>query len=231
MGLTFRRIGTVGLAVIGVSLLLMQINPKTAGAMPEGFSTPVLAFEFVRTLAEVDALFAVEEQAALADAFDRGSYVDFGYMLLYAGFLLLLALHLARQTGQPLLWLAAALAVLIFLGDALENVQLLALTEGVRNGRAYEPALSRLYFFTWLKWGGLAIYFLLLTPALFAGGWLARLTGIAAIATFALGGVAFLYRSVFNEIFALAVAGMFVLLITLAFLADVTIRTQPSFRL
>ncbi len=214
----FFKSGLIGIGVVVVSLVLMAINPAEAPKMPDGFSTPILAFEFARTEQEVVDLFGSDPavRAELVRAFDLGSWVDFGYMLLYAGFLFLFAVQVVKVNGRSLFYLAAAFAVIIFVGDLLENVQLLGITAAL--GGEYGRQLTLLPIFTWIKWGGLAVYFLLLTPYFFTQTLFARIIGILAIVTFTIGGIAFLNRSAFNEYYAKAVAGMFVLMIVYSFI-------------
>lgn len=215
----FLKSGVVGIAVVIVSLVLMAINPQEAPQMPPGFSTPVLAFEFAQSEQEVFDLFGSDPvvKAELVRAFDLGTWVDFGYMLLYAGFLWMFAVQVVRVDGRSLFYAAAVLTVIIFIGDFLENIQLLGITAALDAGNI-DRRLTLLPIFTWIKWGGLAIYFLLLTPYFLSQTLFARIISILAVVTFALGGLAFLNRSVLNEYYAQAVAGMFLLLIAYAFI-------------
>jgi len=218
MNRPFFKSGLIGIGVIIVSLVLMGINPQEVPQMPDGLTTPVLAFEFAQTEQEIVDLFGADPavKAELVRAFDLGSWVDFGYMLLYAGFLLAFAVQVARVNGRSLFYIAAAVAIIIFLADMLENMQLLGITAALETGH-FDRQLTLLPIFTWIKWGGLAIYFLLMTPYFFTKTLFARIIGILAVVTFALGGLAFLHRSAFNEYYAKAIAGMFVLLIVYAF--------------
>ena len=47
----------IGLAVLALSVMLQTTFPKEAAWMPEGFSSPVLAFEFLQTNEEVKQFF------------------------------------------------------------------------------------------------------------------------------------------------------------------------------
>jgi hypothetical protein len=218
MNQPFRKSGFIGLGVILVSLILMAINPKEVPKMPDGFTTPILAFEFVQSKQEVWDLFGKDTavRADLTRAFDLGSWVDFVYILLYGGFLFTFAVTCVRQTGNKLYWGTAVFAMIIMFGDVMENVQLLDITAAVETG-TFQQQLTLLPIFTWIKWGGLSISFLLLTPYFFTQNLFARLIGIVAIITFGLGGIAFLNRSQFNEYYALSIALMFVLMIIYSF--------------
>ena len=95
----------------------------------------------------------------------------------------------------------------------MENVQLLGLTLQLEmDGGSMAAMLERLHFYTWLKWGGLALYFLLIAPTfrrlpgLWRGVWLvASLPALLAV-------VAFFRRGLPNELLALSIGVMFLLL-------------------
>ena len=192
-----------------MSLILTLIGPRATGPLPDGFITPVMAFEFAESAAEVTTLFEPEGSAA---AMDRVNRWDFLFMTLYSLFLVTFALAAALDSGQFTLWFAAALAPLILLADVMENVQLLNLTAQLSLGGGMEPALARLHLFTWLKWGGLAVYNLLLIPYFrrLDSRW--RLVRLAAALPALAVGVALISRGLANELLALAVGLMFLLL-------------------
>jgi len=207
--------GLLGLGVLVMTAVLWLIGPRQVGPLPPGFVTPVMAFEFAADPAEVGHLFSV---AGTAAAMYRVNRWDFLYMALYNGFLVAFALACARRTGHRAYYALAALPLLIWFADALENVQLLAITR-VLTTDATEPILGqllplldRLRLFTWLKWGGLAIYFVLLWPY-FRGrtGW-ARWIGFVGLLPALLAAVALFRRGPANELMALAIGVMFVLL-------------------
>jgi hypothetical protein len=212
--------GFLGLAVIVMSLVTLAVFPQTSPGQIEGITSPIIAFEFAETPAEIYTLFGANgtpEQAAMVAAMDQGNRLDYLYMLLYSGFLFTFAMTAVRQTGQRWLYVAAVLAVLAFIGDALENVQLLAITNKLAVGD-FTAELAQLRLFTWLKWGSLATYFLLVGVGLWRGnGRFARLITIAAAITFLLGLISFAQRGPTTEPFTLAVAVMFVLLIGYSF--------------
>ena len=103
-------------------------------------------------------------------------------------------------------------AASILLADVMENVQLLNLTAQLSLGGGLESALARLHLFTWLKWGGLAVYFLLI------GNYFREQSGIwrfvwvlaGAPAIFALW--AFLLRGPTHELMALSIGVLFLVL-------------------
>ncbi|MBK8987796.1 MAG: hypothetical protein IPM39_17295 [Chloroflexi bacterium] len=211
--------GFLGLAVIVMSLVNLVTFPQESPGQIDGIGSPIIAFEFAETPEEIYTLFGANgtpEQAAMVAAMDQGNRLDYLYMLLYSGFLFTFAMTAVRETDQKWLYLAAVLAVFAFIGDALENVQLLAITDKLASGD-FAAELARLHWFTWLKWGSLAAYFLLMAGYFWTNGRLTKLLAVAGIVTFLLGLASFIQRGPATEPFTLAVALMFVLLIVFSF--------------
>ena len=215
----FVKTGLLGLAVILVSVVLMFIFPGKSGRMPDGFTVPIIAFEFMQTRDEVESLFGAPgsgERKELAAAMDLGNYLDFGYMVLYSLFLLLFSLQAARESGARYLNAGAVIALAVLAGDVLENLQLLGITAGLGSGD-YLNELLLLQKFTWLKWGGLALAFGLLSGFFFRKGIFGKVIGGIGLASLALGAAAFIQRSVVTTIFTSAVSLMFLLMIIFCF--------------
>jgi hypothetical protein len=215
----FIKTGYLGLAVITMSIILLFVFPSKAPSLPKGFITPIIAFEFVQSPDEVFQMFGGENLAIrnqMVDAMDLGNRLDFVYMVLYSMFLLLFSSTGARITKNPYFYAGAAIALAVLAGDVMENIQLLGITANLSTGDI-EPYFGLLYTFTWIKWGGLALVFLILSPWFFKGSLFSKMIGAIAIISFILGIAAFLQRSVVNEIFALSVALMFILMIIFCF--------------
>jgi hypothetical protein len=207
--------GILGLGAVIMTLVLSAVGPRPTAPLPSGFITPVLAFEFAETEAELAALFAPVGQSA-GDAvradMDRVNRLDFLYIALYGGGLLAFALTCARLTGQRLYTVAAALVVVIMAADVLENWQLLAITRDLGR-QPVDNSLLRLRLFTWLKWGGLALWFLLVRPYFQDAGRFGRFIGLVSILPLLLGVAAFFSPGLLSELFALAI-GLLSLLLT-----------------
>lgn len=223
--------GILGIGAIVMTFVLALIGPREVGPLPAGFITPVMAFEFAENSDEVSQLFA---RAGSAAAMDRVNRWDFLYMALYSGFLFTFALACARQTGNRFFYVPAALALFIWFADAMENVQLLAITRVLGDediapilGQLLPP-LNRLRLFTWLKWGGLVVYFLLLWPY-FRGlsGW-ARWIGFVGILPALPAVVAMFNRGLPNELMALAIGVMFLLLTLYSWRESLTARSAKD---
>ena len=221
----FMKTGVVGLLVVAMSIGLLAVFPSTAPNMPEGFFTPIIAFEFIETKAEVFGMFTQADGAesvneAMIAAFDLGNRLDYIYMGLYSAFLMLFSLTCARLSGKQYLYATTALSLAVLAGDALENIQLLGITSYLKRGLnsgELDAQLSLLYRFTWMKWGGLAAIFLVLAPWFLRGGRFSKTVGLSGIVCAGLGLAAFLHRSVITEIFSLSVGLMFLLMIIYCF--------------
>ena len=213
--------GIIGLVVIGMSLILMRVNPRSANELAAGFWTPIIAFEFAESETDVVLILGqigTPDQAELIDAFTRGNNLDFVYMVLYGVFLFIFAFTCVRLSGNKLFYIAAGLAVLVPIADMLENLQLQAILTGFVAGDDFSNNLARLKLFTWLKWGGLAFTFLLLTPFFTHGNAFVRFIGVYTAVPFVLGVLSYFSGGTLKEIFALSVALMFLLLIVFSFL-------------
>ena len=206
--------GILGLGAVVMTLVLSAVGPRPATPLPAGFMTPVLVFEFAETADEVGTLFAPVGQPAgdaVRAAMDRVNRLDFIYIALYGGCLLAFSLVCFRLTGQRVYLLAAALAMGIMVADVLENVQLLAITRDL-GARPIDDRLTRLRLFTWLKWGGLALWFLLMRFYFQSAGRFGRFVGWVSVFPLLLGIAAFVRPGLMSELFALSIGLLFLLL-------------------
>ncbi len=203
-----------GAAVILLSIILLAVNPRRAEKLPAGFFTPVVAFEFIQSRAEVLDLFGHETTPArsrLIHDMDLGTYIDFAYMAAYTIFLLLFTFTFIKRKGSLYFLLPAAICLAVLTGDFMENIMLLVITWGMDGD--ITPFLLMLRFFTWLKWGGLCVVFLCFIPALWRCGKLGRAICAAAVSASLLASASYIHRSLLNELFVLSVAFCFLSLI------------------
>jgi hypothetical protein len=211
MSRPFFKSGMIGILLIITSLTLMKVFPSQAPKLPQGFITPILAFEFAISRQEIEDLFGEpqsEYQEFMVSAMDLGNRLDYVYMILYSSFLFGFSITCARLSRNRRYYLAALVSILVLVGDAMENIQLLGITRKLAEGE-FEKELQLLFYFTWLKWGGLALIFLILLPYFFNGSLVAKLIALVGLITVVLAILAFFNRSVLNEIYAVSVAVMF----------------------
>ncbi len=220
MNKPFLKAGYVGLLVIVMSIILVIIFPSKAPRMPDGFFTPIIAFEFIETKAEVFQLFATTDgtiRQTMVDAMDLGNQLDFIYMSLYSLFLLIFCVKCAQISSKKFYYMGAVIAVVVLSADALENIQLLGITANLETGD-FKQYLAWLHLFTWIKWGGITVIFLVLFFWFIKGGIFSKVIASTGILSFASGVLAYLNRSVINEIFGLTVAVMFIMMILYCFI-------------
>ncbi|MEZ5571509.1 MAG: hypothetical protein R3E64_05740 [Halioglobus sp.] len=144
----------LGLATVALGLIMLFVFPASAD-LTEGFRTPIIAFEFARSDADL-AFLTGNSNTAIAnrDMMDAGHRWDAAFPFAYAGFIALLLVQLALQ-GQRWLWLGVAMALVIIPLDLRENAILLAITEALRHDASTTVLLQQLHTATWLKWGAL----------------------------------------------------------------------------
>ncbi len=219
MNRPFLKAGYVGLLMILMSLILVIIFPAKASKMPAGFFTPIIAFEFIETRAEVFQLFVSTDgkvRQAMVDAMDLGNRLDYLFMLLYSMFLMMFCLKCAAVSSKKYYYIAAVIAVVVLLADVMENIQLMGITANLETGE-FKQYLARLHWFTWIKWGGISAIFLVLFSWFIKGGMFSKIIGISGILCFVSGFLAYLNRCVLNEIFSLTVAVIFLMMIVYCF--------------
>lgn len=198
------------------SVAIIAVFPVEAGPLPRGFGSPILAFELAATRAEVETMFGApgsSQRSDLIRAMDRGNQLDYLFLVLYGSLLCAVALGLA-PTGSRSLFVTAALAPLSAAADAVENLQLFAITRSL--GGDYAIALERLNVWTRIKWGCLALALAWLAPTLFRGDRFERVVAVVCALT-GLSALAAAYqRAYFMELFALCVMLAFLGLVMVA---------------
>ncbi len=208
----FKLATVLGIFLLIVSIVLLIVNPKAQGNLPKGFFTPVIAFEFIQTNAEVSQFFKVSNVALYETSMQTGNYVDYGFMVLYTIFLLAVAIGIQKISGVNAMWLAIFLCFTALLGDALENIQIHQLINQHKSADLQEP-LYLLNIFTWLKWGAIASVFLLFSPYFLKGKVWSKIIGLCCLMCFGLCCAAFFQHGIINEIFTSSVVLVFLLLV------------------
>jgi len=118
---------------------------------------PVLAFEFARTAAHLDAVFGVVgdplRDGRIAGMI-QGNLFDYLFMVVYGSFVLAFFGASAAATGNPRWWLAGWLGPLAAGSDAIENALLLSINGDMATP---QPELSGLPLPVWIKFVALAV--------------------------------------------------------------------------
>ena len=197
----------------------MVTGPQETGPLADGFFTPIIAFEFASNVQDLNLIFYDTNSQLLQTAVTAitfGTRLDFLFMVLYGAFLFTFSLTCASLTSNRLFYLTAVLAVLAPLFDLLENLQLLAIMQQLGSGN-FIAQLGYLRLFTWLKWGALTVIFLLLIPFFQKAGVFGRFLVMFAALSFVLGVLAFFKPGLLNELFALSISAMILLMILFSF--------------
>lgn len=145
-----------GIATLVLGMVMLFVFPSKA-TLAEGFRTPIIAFEFAESEADLAFLSGTSASSRANRAMmDAGHRWDMVFPFAYAGFFAMLLLHLAAR-GHRWLWLAIPLAVLIIPLDIRENRVLIAITHALENGETITQPLRELHTATWLKWGAMGV--------------------------------------------------------------------------
>ena len=149
-----------GAAVLLLSVVMLVVFPAApVERNVPGFVSPVVGFELASTPEHVLGILGGPENPARPEAvarMNRGNRIDFLFMIaypaLYVGIVLLLRARgrLPETLGRFLLFLP----LVMWLGDLLENRQLLGLAE-LTDPAAMTSGLARLRPFTIMKWHAL----------------------------------------------------------------------------
>ena len=226
MNRPFLKIGFLGLLVIGMGSVLLMVFPSKAPWMMDGFFTPIIAFEFIQSKSEVYQLFGSPgsvDQLSMIKAMDLGNRLDYIFMVLYASFLFFFSFVCAKNTGQRYYYAASFLSLVILIADAIENIQLLRITSKIIH-HDFGKELFFLHWFTWIKWGGITIVFLILAPYFFKGRIYSKVIAALGISSFILYIFAYFNRSILNEFLGLSVSLMFLMMIVYSFI----FRAEPE---
>jgi hypothetical protein len=148
-----------GIATLIVSQSFALFMPATLAHPIPGSSiaNPVLAFEFARAPAHLDAVFGLAGDPLRPERITgmmRGNVLDYVFMLVYGSFVLAFFGATARATGSPRWWLAGWLGPLAAASDAIENALLLSINADMATP---EPELAVLAYPVWIKFTALAI--------------------------------------------------------------------------
>ncbi len=173
---------TFGIATALLTLWMLFLFPFQA-ELASGWNSPLIAFEFAQTEADVAFLAGQSETAIQNRAkMDAGHRVDMIFPIAYAGVFALLALQ-AVKSGKRWMWLAVIVSVLIVPFDYNENRVLFGITDVLSRAESPIPLLAELHVATYLKWGAIACVSALLSVAyaIEKHWWRALSCGVAAL--------------------------------------------------
>ncbi len=208
-----------GLFIFPILALVFFMEFYLPSGAPEGYKSFIVAFEFAKTPAEIQTLFTDLSSETLKNI-DKANYIDFGFMLAYSLFFGLMFKKAASVFKRRWLHWGVLLSVFIFLADFAENILLLNITKIYLSGSEIEiliPILKNLHLVTWLKWGGLAVAFVLFFFGMKKNTGLAKFTGASLLLPFPLAFWALNHNPVAETWFVFSVFGAFAGMFVLAF--------------
>ena len=149
-----------GAAVLLLSVVMLVVFPAApVERNVPGFVSPVVGFELASTPEHVLGILGHPEnpaRPAAVAAMNRGNRIDFLFMIAYPALFVGIAWMLAAHgsLSRMLLGVMIMFAVGMWLGDALENRELLFLSKAT-DPAAMTPSLARLQRFTHVKWNAI----------------------------------------------------------------------------
>ncbi len=161
---------------------MLVLFPFQAELSP-GWNSPLIAFEFAQTEADVAFLTGQTESAVQNRAkMDAGHRVDMIFPVAYAGVFALLALQMVIS-GKRWMWLGVVISILIVPFDYNENWILFGITEVLSQDGSPAALLAKLPTATYLKWGAIAAVsgLLAVAYALDRARWRSFFCGLAAL--------------------------------------------------
>jgi len=201
-------------------------------AAVNGFNNFIIAFEFIATKEELLGLFNALDQTDVV-GIDIGNKIDFGFMLVYGGFFFLIFKKLKSLHQYEYARLGQLLALLMVIGDLVENIQLLELTNYTGRSESFdvEGSLAVLQVATWSKWFSIAIAVALVGGAYWEYyGFYAKILSLIMSIPILLGAHAIIQTSPFSiEIFTASIFIMIGLIVVHCFfLKPVILKTKIS---
>ncbi len=227
----FFYVGLIGILILGGAYCLKNVYPTEAPYMAPQFSSPLVFFEFIQSPVEVIDFFGLTDYDFNSEEFigkmDLGNRLDFGFAFIYCTFFFFFFKKLAEESEQKWYKAGMFLALLAFIGDVFENMQLLGITANLQSGEVGKY-IKLLAIFTWIKWGSLAIGFAIYGLWLMKLDGVLRLMGYVAWLPLVFGIMAFMRRGVMTELFTRSIGILFFVSISYCFMYKSDMKPLPK---
>lgn len=116
----WRRCFWAGVASIILGIIVLSLFPSEGGNYRSGYGEPVIAFEFSKTAAEVQA--AIGPSAENLTQMRRGTYADFFFILAFGLFMVSFFHGAYKQTSIQFYKFMAAIALIAAGADVIEDI-------------------------------------------------------------------------------------------------------------
>lgn len=202
----------ISILMISVGIATSYFNTVITGPLAEGFSTPIIALEFMDNINDLVAFFDISTVQHLKESLRIGNQLDYAFMTLYGLFAICVGILIYIETQIKAIWLSIPLVILIVVSDVFENLNIAEILS-IQELQNANLLLEQLQIFTWLKWGGLSALMLLFSVYFLQGSWWKILMGIFLLSSICFYCAAYFLRGIYCELFSLSIMLNFVLLL------------------
>lgn len=177
--------------IIGTVLYRPEIQPPN----PISTKQPVILFELARSAQQIRTLFVDKSKGPALPYIQKVQclvWLDYAFIIIYTCFIVFFALEVKKVRPSLTINLAILAAIIVGLFDVLENIQLLDILDTVQKepAAAFQPQLSYLSIFTWIKWEATVLVMLLFAPFLWVQRFLSKTLVIITFGVLILGIIA-----------------------------------------
>lgn len=151
----WQRCFWAGVATLILGAVVISLFPSKGGNYPEGYGTPVIAFEFAQTISEVKAAIGFDVAGAQNSlkAMKTGTYGDFVFIFAFTIFMISFFHAAKQQTGLALYKFLAAIALIAGLSDITEDIFALRILSNVE----MSSGAQWMHYFAKAKFMGLSL--------------------------------------------------------------------------
>lgn len=177
----FSKIGLTSVVFILFFMILMNITFPNKPI--EGYGSFIIAFEFARSVSDIQLVLNGLTLAEIKNT-DLGNYFDFGFMLSYSCFLVLMFLKFSKVFQQRRILFGVILVATVLFSDFFENRILLQITSVFtkhENLNLMLPLLEKLNLITCTKWSSLAVLFVLFASRLLRLNFFYKILGVVCL--------------------------------------------------
>ncbi len=185
----------LGTAVIILAAVMMLIYPKVED-LPDGFRTPVLAFEFATSENGLAFMAGTDETTRqIRREMKRGQYLDLVFPFAYGGLILVLLMTLSKK-GLLFPKIGILFAIAVIPADLWENHVMFNILNRLDEGLLAADLLPQLHIATWVKWWMIGLSAICLSVGYFQqknylNGLIGLLAGAGVVAAWISGSNAF----------------------------------------
>jgi len=227
-----RPLTFLGLFAIPLLIFIVWMSQYFPSLAVNGFQNVIIALEFISDESDIANIFEALNPT-LIEGIEAGNKIDFGFMLVYSSFFFFFFRRLKELHQYEYATFGQVLAILMLVGDTIENLQLFAITAAypLVDYQPLEFAVVILKWATWSKWLSIAISVALVAGALWENySVAAKILSLALSVPIILGGhalVQFDARAI--ELFTTSIfVSIGLLVVSCFFLKPVILKTKIS---